>query len=356
MQHHRIAIITTHHYPNHGNKLQNYALQTKLTQLGWNVETISDARFYRDMRSWWANRKALIHFIIRFRSNQVHIKTTKFFFWSKRYIKYAPITIHNEKDIERIISRYDYFVVGSDQIWNPEWPEFSNPFGFAMFANKAQKVAYAPSFGITNMISERKAEYCKYLSDWKALSCREYEGVKIIQELTGHTAPVVVDPTLLLSANDWDRIAVNPHKRKPYSALYMIGDVTEQYKQTVQRLSCENGLTLTNIGGSVNYEKGISPGEFIGLIKNASLLFTDSFHGCVFALIYHIPIVIFEKVSEGQQSKSSRIRTLFSHANISSCDFSKPINDLRNLNWREVDANIDAKRNESITFLKQNLT
>ena len=63
-----VGIITTHHYPNYGNKLQNYALQEKLIQLGYNVETISDARFYSDMRSLWENRKAFIHYIIRYRT------------------------------------------------------------------------------------------------------------------------------------------------------------------------------------------------------------------------------------------------------------------------------------------------
>lgn len=322
-----VGIITTHHYPNYGNKLQNYALQTTLIRLGYNVETISDARFYPDMRSLWANRKALLHYIIRFRTKPVHIKITKFIFWSKRYIKYAPITVHNDDDIEKIKNRYDFFVVGSDQIWNPEWPNFSNSFGFASFARKDQKIAYAPSLGIDKMIPGRAEEYKSYLAEWKALSCREYEGAEIIRNLTNIPVEVVVDPTILLSAEDWDKIAKKPKQKKPYALFYVIGEISDYYRTYALEIANKKGLTLMDTGGAPEREKGLSPGEFVGLIKNSKLVITDSFHGSVFSLIYHIPLVVLKRTVQGKKNQLSRIRTLFSHANIVPRDFLMTVND-----------------------------
>ena len=139
MKKRKVAIITTHSIPNYGNKLQNYALQTFLQSMGFYVETISDARSWIDMRSFWDYRKILLHFLIRIRTTTKHIKYAKFFIWSKIHIKYAKTTIRTNDDINRISNCYDFYVVGSDQIWNPEFRFCSNEFGFATFASKEKK-------------------------------------------------------------------------------------------------------------------------------------------------------------------------------------------------------------------------
>lgn len=348
-----VAIITTHHEPNYGNKLQNYALQTVLQRLGYEVETINDARSYRDLISWRANKKVLLHYFIRFRTQPWHIKHAKFFLWSKKHINYSKVNIHTNADMIGLADNYKFFVVGSDQIWNPEWRRFSNEFGFATFARKGQKIAYAPSLGVSEMLPERIGEYKNFLKDWKALSCREYEGAKIIEMITGAACPVMPDPTILLTSSDWSKLSHKPHIKGQYALVYMIGVMTEIYADYILSFKKRTGLQIINIRDDARWA-GCGPDEFIGLVKNAEYVITDSFHGSVFALHFHCPITLFQRIQPDEKDKFSRIRTLFQHAGIPFVE-NKSVCEYHDLDWENIDNALKHKRQEGIDFLSINL-
>lgn len=348
-----IAIITTHREPNYGNKLQNYALQTVLQRLGYKVDTINDARFYRDLISWRANKKALLHYFIRFRTQSWHIQHAKFFLWSKRHINYSKVNVHSDEDIIGLADKYHYFIVGSDQIWNPEWRWFSNEFGFATFARKEQKIAYAPSLGVSEMLPERIDEYSSFLQNWKALSCREYEGAKIIEMITGTQCPVVPDPTLLLTQKDWNNLSRKPRIKGHYALVYMIGVMADVYAEYITAFERQKGLQIINIRDDAGWEE-CDPSEFIGLIRDADYMITDSFHGCVFALIYHRPITLFQRILPNEKDQSSRIRTLFRHAGIPFVE-NQNIYEYHDLIWGKIDDALANKRQTGIEFLSKSL-
>lgn len=350
----KIGIITTHHYPNYGNKLQNYALQTILQRMGFDVETINDSRSWKNMNSWIANWKVLLHCITRFRLSAYHIKMFKFIRWSKKNIKYSNHVIKKDDDADNLAQRYDYFVVGADQIWNPEWPMFSNAFGFAAFAKKEQKVAYAPSFGVSEMIPERVDEYKLWLRDWKALSCREYEGAKILEELSGQQVNVVVDPTLLLSADDWRKVATNKSIiKEEYALLYHLRDIDDSVYDEIKTKANEMGLKLYSIKSRETNDI-YGPDEFLSLFKDSNVIFTDSFHGCVFALQFHRPLCVLHLTDNGKD-KISRIQTLFEHANIQHNNFPLTLNHFMDLKWNDIDTSIAGKRQEGLKYLNTNL-
>ena len=350
----KIGIITTHHYPNYGNKLQNYALQTVLQRMGFLVETINDARSWKSANSWLANWKVLLHYIFRYRLNSYHIKQLKFIKWSKKHIIYSSCTINKTEDVNLLCDKYDYFVVGSDQIWNPEWPIFSNSFGFAEFARKEQKIAYAPSLGVSEMIPERVEEYRHWLSNWKALSCREYEGAKIIEELSGEGCTVVVDPTLLLSPKDWElMIATRSKFSKKYALLYHLRNIDDEtYKKILLNVK-EKGLDLYVVK-SHEQNDIFGPGEFLKLIKDAEIVYTDSFHGSVFAMQFHKSLCILNLQDSGK-NKMSRLKTLFEHVCIEHNTFPSVLNYFTDINWKIIDENLEIKRKESMTYLMENL-
>ncbi len=351
----KVAIITTHHEPNYGNKLQNYALQTVIERLGYKVETINDARSWQDLISLWAQKKNIIHALIPYRRQPKHVKYTKFFFWSKRYIRYSKVNIHTDADFRGgLADMYDYFVVGSDQIWNPEWQMFSNEFGFATFARKEQKVAYAPSFGVSQMLPERVEEYKQWLQNWKALSCREDEGAAIIKDLTGLTVPVVLDPTLLLTRADWNKIAAKRLVKEPYMVVYAIGGMKEQYRAYIRQQAQEKHLQIINLSEEKYFTLG--PDEFVSIIEYASLMITDSFHGAAFAIQYHIPITIINRtLVTGELDKLSRIITLFRYVGEEYTDFNKVFNEYHHINWHRADENINRHRRLSLCYLQNNL-
>lgn len=352
----KIGIITTHHYPNYGNKLQNYALQTILLRMGFDVETINDARSWKNMNSWIANWKVLMHCLTRFRLTSYHIKMFKFIRWSKKNINYSNHVIEKDEDADNLAERYDYFVVGADQIWNPEWPMFSNAFGFAAFAEKKQKVAYAPSFGVSEMPLERITEYKSWLKNWKALSCREYDGAKIIKDLTGKDVPIVIDPTLLLTAADWEKIiSKKVFVDERYALLYTLRDVDDVAMDSIVQKVKEKGLRLLSIHSPVQNDI-FGPDDFLRLFKEAEIVFTDSFHGCAFALQFHRPLCVLHlREKNSGKDKISRIQTLFEQAGIQHENFSNTLNNFFDLDWNDIDVHLDEKRNESIQYLKCNL-
>lgn len=349
----KVAIITTHHYPNYGNKLQNYALQTILQHLGYKVETINDVRSWPNMNSWIENWKILLHYITGFRLKLYHIKMAKFIFWSKRYIRYSSIVVRKDDDANKLVNKYDYFVVGADQIWNPEWPIFSNPFGFATFAKKEQKVAYAPSLGVSEMPPDRVDEYKSWLRDWKALSCREIDGAKIIEELTGIKVPVLVDPTLMLTRNEWTQIASKPVVKNKYAVLYYLRNIPDDVMSHIKSNINQKNIDLFVIKAAGQNDK-YSPSEFISLFKNAEMIYTDSFHGGIFALQFHRPLVVLHLKEEGKD-KISRISTLFSQLKIPHNNFPNTINEYLSLDWKSIDACMMDKRKEGINYLKNNI-
>lgn len=351
----KIGIITTHHYPNYGNKLQNYALQTVLQRMGFDVETIDDARTWKSMNSWKENWKVLLHVLTGFRYVPYHTRVFKFIHFSKRYINYSPIVIRKDSDVNKLKLTYDYFVVGSDQIWNPEWPIFSNAFGFAAFANKEQKVAYAPSLGISEMLPERTDEYRQWLSNWKALSCREYEGAKIIEELSGIRTKVVLDPTLLLTKNEWEILASCPVLKSKYAVLYSLREIDNELMHSIKEDVAHKGLSLFVLG-AYDLNNSYGPSEFLSLFKNSDYIYTDSFHGCVFSLLFHRSLTVLHiNENEKIKDKISRIITLFENAGITHNNFPQPLNSISNIDWETVDIKLATKRLESIEYLKSNL-
>lgn len=349
----KVAIITTHHFPNYGNKLQNYALQTVLQNMGCEVETINDARSYPDMTSYLANWKALLHIVTGFRKRPSHTKILKFIKWSREHIVYSPKKIKHAGDEKGFENKYDYFIVGADQIWNPEFPIFSNSLGFATFARKEQKIAYAPSLGISEMIKEREDEYRDYLKDWKALSCREYEGAKIIERLSGEKVAVLPDPTMLLTSDEWSNLASKPLNSKPYAILYCIRNIDEKIRLLIEENVQKKGWRLFFMD-AYHVNDGYNPEEFLSLLKNAQAVYTDSFHGCVFSLLFHRPLAVLH-IADNQMDKISRIRTLFENCGIPNANYSKIINEYFELNWDSIDRNIASKREEGIEYLKKNI-
>lgn len=346
----KVAIITTHHEPNYGNKLQNYALQTILQRLGYDVETINDARSWPDLTSWRVNKKALLHFFIRFRTQPWHVKYSKFFLWSKMHINYSKVNIHTDADMVGLAEKYDFFVVGSDQIWNPEWRIFSNEFGFANFARREQKVAYAPSLGVSIMPPERIEEYKKWLKDWNALSCREEEGAKIISELTSKDVPVVLDPTMLFTQEDWNKITSHRIVKDKYILVYSVIGMREEYRTHIEKLASDLHLKVINLSEGKYLNSG--PSEFISLVKYASYIVTDSFHGSVFAILYHVPLIVINRtLITGERDKTSRLKTLFRIIGMEEIEFNDLFNEILNLNWAEADRRLEIARSQSINYL-----
>lgn len=317
----RIGIITLNGFFNYGNRLQNYALHTFLKNIvdDLSVETIwyTDDNYeinkkivsIKNIRRYVFNRHGFRKFIdsgqfVNECFRQYNIKN-----FSEKYIS----TVYDYKIKKDLNNKYDYFIVGSDQIWNPCFVDCKNEF--LQFAEKYKRIAYSASIGLSNIndIPRKKVnEFKNGVLGMNHISVREEAGAKIIKELTGMDVPVLVDPTLLLTKEEWSSIITRPvwYKDEKYILLFFLSKVPDKVECIVNNLAIEKWYKIINLMDPSNLDYyASSPDEFLYLIKNASLVYTDSFHGTVFSIIMRVPFVNCPRENVGI-NMNSRIDTL----------------------------------------------
>ena len=184
---------------------------------------------------------------------------------------------------------FDYYLCGSDQVWNPL---YHKPSYFATFAAKEKRVSYAASFGISALPEQYACKYKDYLNDMQHISVREQTGAEIVQQLTGKDAISLVDPTLMLDKNNWKSISKKPkfNIESKYLLTYFLGTISEETDSYIKKIAEENHLQIISLHkfAKNDYWYYTGPSEFIWLIENASLVCTDSFHASVFSVIKDI--------------------------------------------------------------------
>lgn len=375
----RIGIVTLNGYFNYGNRLQNYALQETLKSFGYNVETII---IDNEIKSRKSNNKT--HPLKRISNiknkplkdnlNRVQdkiwtvahkkeilksksIRKDIFINFTKTYIKETDYTLSNRNVSEQLLRTYDFFVVGSDQVWNPSY-NYGSSLYFLTFAEKNKRIAYAPSFGVSKIPEEIIDNYRTWLNGIDKLSVREDDGARIIKEITSRDVPVVVDPTLLLTKEKWMAVskeATNKPKGK-FLLTYFLGNVPERYRKVIENIAKSNNLeivSLADIKDKNVYRTG--PSEFIDYINSASILCTDSFHGCAFSILMETPFIVFSRV--GSQAMFSRIDTLLNKFGLDSrkAENIKTNQDVFNIDYSNVASILEKERTKAINFLREAL-
>lgn len=210
----------------------------------------------------------------------------------------------------------DIYLCGSDQIWNPSFKNGYNDPGYFLAFTKKNKISYAPSFGVSDIPESAQDSLNDLLSDFDYISVREKAGAEIIKKYTKKDAIVVLDPTLLIDENKWKEIATIPNEiPEKYILCYRFGNslkVNRDIKRIAKLLKLPIiELPLSGISYLNHNEKrlfNVGPKEFIGLINNATLVCTDSFHATVFSILMETPFVTFlrsddQKKSEGMNSR-----------------------------------------------------
>ena len=223
--------------------------------------------------------------------------------------------------IDKSVEQYQLFICGGDQIWNASQEDQNiKVYTLQFVPSSKKKIAYAPSMAILETTSNFEKIMSKGLNALDAVSIREKKSIPILQSFINKKIDVVVDPVLLMTKNEWISVINEPQKKEKYILCYLLGDRTEYrtaIKKTAQKLNL-SVLTFPHIflnvvrkcdlffGDIHDYTSG--PREFLGLIKNAEFVLTDSFHACVFSMIFETPFVVFERNKIGEKGNmNSRI-------------------------------------------------
>ncbi len=369
----KIGIITYHKFYNYGSMLQAFALQRYLEDNGSDAEIInytikdnkekkSDILLSRLKRIFNPIKRKTMIFKLK---NPTIIQSHKERFddFYSKYIKLGNKEYSTEKELKENLPNYDIYMVGSDQMWNPYIKIRSSAFYLSFVPNDKMKVSYAPSIGGKIISDTYQKEMKQYLEKFKYLSCRDKIGSEILSKLLNRQVETVVDPTLLLSKNEWSKIAKPKENiEEKYIVCYFLGNKKENIKWAIdfgKKLGVKVYFiySLANdILEGLDYLFDVGPQEFLWLIKNAQYVCTDSFHGTIFSINFNKQFFSFTKRKDGEGSDNNRIYQVLEEFNIkdrlikNTYDSNITENDI---DYDKVDKILEEKISDSKKYLEQ---
>lgn len=375
----RIAILTLPLQSNYGGLIQAYALQTYLESMGHQI-TILDRRFngHNRGRGWIIESIAIPKYYLkslykRMRGTYIREKltetetsiiysTTRPFINSKIHLSTPLWTTRDMRSFIRQ-QAIDAIIVGSDQVWRPCYtPNIANYFLNFTKGLNIKRIAYAASFGTNQW--EYKAmttTICKKsLSRFDAVSVREDTALSLCQEKLNCMAELVLDPTLLLQANDYRKLYTETF---PKGGLFCyILDRTERKKHIEQEIVrstnmvafwCKTDLPLTYENIIATPEKCVCPPleEWLQDFDRADMVLTDSFHGVIFSILYHKPFWIISNAERGRARFDSLLHMFDLEDRIVPANATDNFKWNKTIDWETVEKKLDFKRKQSKQFL-----
>lgn len=317
----KIAINTIIDNRNYGNRLQNYALQTTLEKLGHEVATIDRSKIARPRKfgkiNAWLSDNTFSFSVARLlkggskQTNADKILTKPDLNeFSKENIHF--ITANNQYEL--INREYDCVVTGSDQVWNYNFWE-GPKIEFAKPA-KVKKIAYAASVGVDTIPNSLTKAFSEGLKDYSGVTVREAQAAEALAPILGQKPEVVLDPTLLLTKADWLELKtanpVDSTAKEPYVFVFFLSPVFRETDDEIQTFAKDKGLKVIYIYEELQ-DHNVDLGEFLNLLDGASFVFTDSFHGSVFSILFE---KAFKTVNRNKEvsvtDMNSRLVNLFS--------------------------------------------
>lgn len=374
----KIGITTYFNIKNYGSALQAFALRTFLIQQGHTAiflnikeQRLWENLFHKIHVAAVIGTKCIVSRKARETQKEIdHLKKVSTAVISKETLKafsrfeeeYLPSLCVGRRKLKRLAASNEYgaFICGSDQIWSPLSPHLSG-FKFLSFAPRNKRIAYAPSFGVSKIPAYNTAFVRKKLLDIDDISVREFDGAKIVKELTGRDVPVLLDPTMLLSGEQWRRIyQENVLHAQPdkYILCYFFDEPNKRVVSKINEFANLKKLKIKVLFSSnktfiENGAEFVSAGplEFLQLVDKAQYVFTNSFHGCVFSVLFDKRFVAFGRNHSETVKQASRIKTLLEQVGSQQCFYEEDQIDFLFPNVDSFENAIKPFRNMSSEYL-----
>ena len=358
----KTGLVTFYHIHHYGALLQAYATERSVERCGSQCEIVD---YYVNQNNDLFRRPtglgsaaADVHTALHYAPLKARYQ--RFEEFSKQYLRISGHRFESLEELKNAELPYDVILSGSDQIWNPKiFPDGRfDPVFFGAFSRR-RKIAYAPSFGIPHVPEGMEEELRGYLAGFSHVSVRERQGQVIVEEVTGKTVPVVLDPTLLLDREEWGAIA-QPPADKGYILCYCISK-PGALSPYIHALAEKTGLPVVQLCGirqkvhpKAKCVLDAGPAEFLGLFQNASYVCTNSFHGTVFSVQFQKPFFTAVAPSELAAPESSRTFSILSRLGLTGRIIGKGdtagLDDA--IDWASVDRRLEEARQSSLTYLR----
>lgn len=374
-------------HTNYGTSLVGYALVKKIQSLGYDLEIIN----YKKRLTIFQKVKFIVNAVLCGELKELFSRVSLWkCIYSSSYLKGLKERIssvenykakhllpffHDFEGFDNLSEgskQYDVVVVGSDQVWTPM--SLPNKFFNLLFVDDSvRKISYASSFGVSVIPRFQKKATAHYLNRFHSISVREQKGKEIVDSISSKTATVVADPTMLLTAKEWESeiyedIREDCQLKEPYIFCYFLGTNPEG-RNAAEKLKKETGFKIVtlrhmdefyepdeNFGDEAPYD--VDPNGFLRLIHNAEYVCTDSFHCTAFSIQFHKQFMTFYRFAQSSVTgRNSRIDSLFDVLKVDrSRIYSGSIKPIySNLNWNLIDSNLNELRTFSLNYLKESL-
>ncbi len=362
MNNKKIGIITVHRNVNYGANLQAFATCKYINNLGLDAEIIDycpkDMDKENYLFSWLklsydcGKTKSLIHngkliTALALSAPQKNKKLKSFYYFRKNHCKLSS----KYNSVGEIDGKYTDVVCGSDQIWNPDITNGIDPFYFGDILGVQNKISYAPSLGRAAYDEADEKKASELIKNMDYISVREEKSIEYIEKISGKSVQGVCDPVFLLPKEEYEKISKPININKPYMLMYSVvgnQNMIEQAKKYAE----QKGLTLVEICQSKKRDANhvqlcdVTPEEFLGAIKDAEVVITNSFHGTAFGIIFNKDLYVFDNKSRG-----SRITNILNKAGIENRIVENELRELSPINYAELENSLNDYINSSKQFL-----
>lgn len=354
----KIGIITYHRAKNLGAMLQSYALQRILQKYKGECEII-DYRNEKIEESYRVKRTWEIHSIKEKIKNILFMKKNKEFEIVRKEfnenVQKISKEMYNKENIMEANKKYDLFVTGSDQVWNSKLNYNDKNYFLDFVTDNKKKSSYAASFGVSELNKNEKRNIKNLLEQFNKISVREKEGEKIVKELTNRECQVVLDPTLLLNKEEWEKLIIPERIEKgKYIFVYIIA-YTPTLLEFARKLAKEKKCKIICFHTSYQKYRGmknltkVSPQDFLNYIKNAEFVVTSSFHGMCFSV--NLQKEFYYELDEGKINNNSRLITLAKILNLENRRIINGESLNGKLNYEEIEEKLNKERKKSIQYI-----
>lgn len=377
----KIGLLAVHNH-NYGSILQTYALQRFLEDKEYSTEILLYKKTNYVKQAMRLFNIPLLKATVKMKYKSVYAKAFQketfekvlcsreraFADFINENVKFSKV-YKGRQNLINGTKNYDAFVLGSDQVWNP-MNLGGDYFTMTFIPDNKKKITYAPSFGVSVIPEYQRKKTAQYLKRIDCISVRELSGQKIVKQLTGRTAQVVVDPTMLVDKSRWDELRGDRIVKEPYIMCYFIS-TNPNHRIFAKRLAKKTGLKIVTIPhvdefvkADVNFgdivPSGVGPAQFINLISNAEYVCTDSFHATVFSVLYERKFFTFNRFAQQTSaSTNSRLTSILKILGLESrmTDSKRKITneDLKEIDFTDSIKKLNSMRKKSEEYLINSL-
>ena len=354
----KVGIVTFWNATNYGAVLQLFALERVLSAMNVEAETIAYIPIKKvgvkeKVKTFIERMEVLIGFHNRKDS------FGKFRYGQLRLSK----QVTRVDELKKLSQNYDYIIAGSDQIWNYKLSKMEG-FYFCEFAENKKKIAYAASFGVSEIPVEFRSRYVEGLNGFRHISVRETKGSEIVKTLINKDVPTVLDPTLLLNGDEWkDCLSISTYKdNEEYVLVYCLRK-SSYLMRLAQKLCNEKGLKLRVLNPKMRHSFNkeslnvADPKKFVEMFYNAKFVLTNSFHGTVFSINFNKTFYV-ELWPSIEGNANSRMEGILEICGLKDriINESIPYEYIdKDIDWNDVNNRLNIQREKSFKYLKDSL-